>query len=229
MLPAKIMRMRNPSASSGGDPHWANVVALLHFDGADASTSIVDEAGGSWSAVGNAQLDTAQAKFGASSLLLDGSGDRAIGTAGNNFLLDGDFTIEGWCRYNSAASNNNRRFFDLKPTGTGNSLFIYRSSLSQVTVNVGGTTAGGSMSNDVFVHLAVARVGSSVRFFIDGTQAGSTITNSATLGNNTVAPVIGSDLAGRDWNGWIDEVRITKGVGRYTSSFTPPTAAFPNS
>ena len=57
----------------GTDPNFSSVTSLLHFDGVDASTTFTDVKGKTWTASGSAQLDTAQAKWGPSSLLL-GSG-----------------------------------------------------------------------------------------------------------------------------------------------------------
>src|SRR5574341_11082 len=71
--------------------------AILNFEGADASTVIIDEFGNSWSAQGNAQIDTAQFKFGASSLLLDGTGDY-VESLNISTLGDGSWEMSTWFR-----------------------------------------------------------------------------------------------------------------------------------
>jgi len=74
MLPFAAMKYRKGGAA-GGDPEWANVLSLVHFNGADASTSFPDEKPNTWTANGNVQVDTAQSVFGGASGLFDGNGD----------------------------------------------------------------------------------------------------------------------------------------------------------
>jgi hypothetical protein len=99
-----------------------------------------------------------------------------------------------------------------------------------VSLPGGGLTASTAISANTWVHFAATRSGTTVRLFrngaLDGTatisgQAGS---NSITIGNQ--APGLGNN---NYLIGYLDDIRLTKGVARYTTSFTPPTAAFPNS
>lgn len=78
---------------------------------------------------------------------------------------------------------------------------------------------------------AAARSAGTLRFFVDGVLDGS-----AALGRNFQATLVfgvGAQVASRnsvyDFPGYIDEVRITKGVCRYTDNFAPPTGPFPDS
>ena len=78
-------------------------VALLHFNGADASTTFIDESGKTWTASGNAQIDTAQSKFGGASGLFDGTGDSITTPDHADFDVgSGDFTVDFWMRQNTA-------------------------------------------------------------------------------------------------------------------------------
>lgn len=214
--------------AGGGDPNFASVVALLHMDGANGSSAFTDNSplALTWTRANQAQISTAQSKFGGASGLFDGVDDRVRPTANAGFNLTGDFTIEGWSYYDSTASNSSRRIIDLLGANT---CYIYRVNTTTLAVNVAGSTESGSAASDTWVYFALARSGTAVRFFINGAQVGSTITSSATLGSSVTAPALGDDLNSRTWKGWIDELRITKGVARYTSNFTPPSAAFPNS
>lgn len=90
------------------------------------------------------------------------------------------------------------------------------------------STPAGITANQ-WQHLAFCRSGSSTRMFVNGVQIGSTATFSGTFRMDVIGKffVVGVE-GGADFNGYIDEVRITKGVARYTSNFTPPSAAFPD-
>ena len=77
--------------------------ALLHFDGADASTTITDESGKTWTPAGTAQIDTAQYKFGTASLLLDGNSDLVYLADSSNWDVTADatdYTIDFWIKFN---------------------------------------------------------------------------------------------------------------------------------
>jgi hypothetical protein len=65
--------------------------------------------------------------------------------------------------------------------------------------------------------------------FLNGTQVGSTYTTSFSYGANSSGFIVGDIVgSGGSVNGYIDDLRITKGVARYTANFTPPTAALPD-
>lgn len=222
----------------GGDPYWANVAALLHFDGADASTTFTDQTGKTWTASGNAQLDTAQSKFGGASLLLDGSGDYASTPNGTAFQMgSGDFTVEAWVRRNGVGviMGNWRGSI---PEMCGWLLNVDASGKLNLSTGVGTSnvahTSATTVPSGVFSHVAAVRSGTSIFLFIDGVKDANTYTRTGALNHEPSEPVsIGavqiSTSPAAFFTGHIDEVRITKGVARYTADFTPPTAAFPHS
>jgi hypothetical protein len=89
-------------------------------------------------------------------------------------------------------------------------------------------TTGVSIRDDVWHHIAIVRNGSAWACYVDGTSR-ATGTFSGGISNISSGPIIGADQNyGRYFAGYIDEVRITKGIARYTSNFTPQTSAFPN-
>lgn len=71
-------------------------VALLHMNGADASTTFTDESGKTWTANGNAQIDTAQSVFGGASGLFDGTGDFISSADSNDWQFDGGSNSNEW-------------------------------------------------------------------------------------------------------------------------------------
>ena len=177
-------------------------------------------------AVGNAQVDTAQSKFGGASLLLDGTGD-ALSTAGIAFGTAA-FTVEYWIR--PTAQSGYDIHWDLRGTPTSNLSPIVYTLNGTLYVDVGATTVitGSALSNNTWYHIALARSGSSTKLFVNGTQSGSTYTDS----NNYVSAAtlyIGElySLGGNGVVGNMDEFRISNSA-RYTVNFTAPTAPFVN-
>ena len=180
--------------------------------------------------VGNAQISTSVKKYGTGSMYFDGTGDYLDSTGGIvNALGSGNWTIEFWVYLNSLSATN---IIDYRSASVlSNTLGVNYDSGMQLFVN-NSTTAiqGSALSTGTWYHVAVCKSGSSTKIFVNGTQAGSTYTDT----NNYVAganrPRIGSggDVAGNYLNGYIDDLRITKGFARYTANFSVPTAAFPN-
>lgn len=217
------------------DPYFANVVALLHFDGADASTTFTDVIGKTWTAGGNAQIDTAQSKFGGASGLFDGSGDSVSTPDSADFAFGaGDFTIEAWVRVPNVTGTKvvacqwgaaGQRSWIMQVVNSSLQ-FVASAAGTSPSVTIG--TPGASLSSNTWHHLAVTRNGSTWKAFVDGVAA--TQTASFTMHNSTDGCYIGTQTNGSTspFNGHIDDLRITKGVARYTSDFTPPTEAFPD-
>lgn len=213
------------------DPYWANVISLLHLDGTDGSTTITDQKGKIWTNSGSSALDTDQARFGPSSVYFPNGGRITSVTDTNDAFGTGDFTIEFWIWLNGTPATDIA--FDTRDTSA--------SSQPRPTIYFAGTAApiyyvsnanritGSAMTTGVWHHLAICRSGTSTRMFVDGVQSGSTWTDSTNYTNDRLRYGDSSYSAGTPMNGWIDEARITKGVARYTSNFTPPSAAFPDS
>lgn len=228
---------KGPSGNS--DPNFASVVFLSHFDGADGSTTVTDEKSHAITCVGNAQIDTAQSKFGGASLLLDGTGDWITTPDSNDWTPTGDFTIEGWVRFNSITSNHvfcshyvstgNQRGWYFRRTSTGRLSFNFHpfSGASNSTAEV----CEGSWSSitGVWYHVAATRSGNTYRVFADGALIGSNTTAFAPFNSNAVLAFGMVDGGLQALNGWLDDWRISIGVARYTAAFTPPSSAFPNS
>jgi hypothetical protein len=183
--------------------------------------------------VGNAQISTSVFKYGTGSLAFDGTGDWL--TAPNSkglYIGSGDFTIEGWLYLNALGSIKGIvSQFNSGGSGPGWTLYTKTTNVLEFyggsgTVTVTGTTA---ISATTWTHFAVVRNGSTITIYINGT-AGGTATNSSFSDDTAALVYIGgrADNAALSLNGYIDDLRITKGYARYTSNFTPPAAAFPN-
>ena len=219
-----------------GDPYFDQVKLLLHFDGTNGSTTFTDVKGHTFTAYGNAQISTTQSKFGGASGYFDGTGDFLTTPQSTDFDFgSGDFTVETWAYFtgwNSSQSN----ILVCKWANPYSWCFVYQSTSHTLEfwIYVGGAgvwtiTASTTLSLNTEYHLAVARQGSSWRFFVNGNLIG-TATNTSTI--DTVSSVLAIGGAGDSSGqiaGYLDDMRITKGAARYTINFTPPTSAFSDS
>ena len=182
--------------------------------------------------VGNAQISTSVVKYGTGSMYFDGTGDYLTVPFSPSLNLAGDFTIEFWTYLNSTSDQT---FVAKTGNGSAFAWFVQLNSTNLRFYPANNGTTGTPISwawapsTGQFYHVAISRSGSSVRAFINGTQIGSTGTNSDNL-TSTSGMGIGINLDGNTQalNGYIDDLRITKGVARYTANFTAPTAAFQN-
>jgi hypothetical protein len=212
-------------AGPGSDPNFANVSVLLHMNGSDASTTFTDSSSNAITVTGygNAQLSTAQSKFGTASAYFDGTGDYLL-TASSLAPLQmgtGDFTVEAFIRPTSSVASY-RTLIGLTTTDN-ETLYILS---GQLRWYISGTAAG-TIAVDTWYHVAASREGTSLRVFIDGTLV-DTSTNSVDITAGRLSVGATGALTGEFFQGWIDELRITKGVARYTANFTAPTAPFPD-
>lgn len=215
--------------AEGADPYWANVVSLLHFDGADGSTTFIDEKGATWTVGGGAQIDTAQSQFGGASGQFSAAGDYIGRAAHADFGFGtGDFTVEAWVRRPTATAAD-WPIFDFRTAGAQNGLFYLSPTTGLLTYYNGGTSGGSGSAPavDTMTHVAWARSGTTLRAFLNGVQQWAT-TMSGDFGSTRPCRIGGNFAGSAVASGHIDEARITKGVARYTSNFTPPTGPFPN-
>ena len=183
--------------------------------------------------VGNAQISTSVKKFGTGSMAFDGSGDYIYPVASPNLAMGtGDFTVEGWIYATGTPSDS--PIFECRSTGSatdGFTLTAFSSSVIRVFCGSALISSSGTTYVNQWVHLAVVRSSGTTTFYINGTSVGST-TSTINWTNQDVIVGGGRYSAGSSINvsftGYIDDFRITKGVARYTSNFTAPTAPFPN-
>jgi hypothetical protein len=176
--------------------------------------------------VGNAQISTSVVKFGTGSMYFDGTGDYLTAPSNINLALGtGDFTAECWVYLTTNASLQS--IFNINQFNTG-ILVRYDNSSNGYALFLGGTQYNSSVTTvGQWVHLAAARASGTVRFFVNGTQTNSASNTYNITGATFVAGTAAHSLS-ETMTGYIDDLRITNGVARYTANFTPPTAAFPN-
>lgn len=204
-----------------------DTVLMLHMNGTDTSTTFTDSDDGAKSPTvgGNAQIDTAQSKFGGASGLFDGTGDYLQYATNADFALGtGEFTIDFWIRFNAVTNvttyiwgtSDTSNRFDWRSTGRLD---------GYVGGTVGNTPTPFTQSTATWYHVAVVRTGTTAKIFIDGVERDSW-TASGSIAQAGVTIAIYHDLSLFALNGWIDEFRIVKGTAVWTSGFTPPTAEY---
>ena len=185
--------------------------------------------------VGNAQISTSVVKYGTGSMAFDGSGDWLAGSpTPQTDLGSGDFTIEAWLyRTASGAASDSGIVSRGAPTTLNGFVFGYTSANVLVfNFNYSGAIVTGVtvIPANTWTHVAVSRNGNTFRLFVNGVlDATATSTNSQTTNAGDIFYVGRSGYdSGRIVTGYLDDVRITKGVARYISNFTPPIARMPN-
>ena len=179
--------------------------------------------------VGNAKVaGTDPTKYGSNAMQFDGAGDYLTFDHSLNEISfgTGDFTIEGWFYIQSG--DEYPYAFDFRNTGSqaAPALYFYNYGNGSIDYYVSGASRilGTSAGNDVWQHIAVCRSGTSTKMFVNGTQSGSTYTDSTNYSAYSGNIGIKYDNV-RPFKGFIDDFRITKGYARYTSNFTAPDAA----
>lgn len=237
---ARMMQMARAGVSVGKtDPYFSDVSLLLHGDGSSGSTSIIDNSSNNFTlnVYGDASISTAEKKFGTGSIQFDGSGDVLTVSSSAEFRLDADFTIEAWVyptsqvRLYPAILNVGARYSAgprigvyFNHTANPNEYVIYINT----TLFLTGAIAPGF---NTWHHVALTRSGDTWRLFVNGVLDVSN-TRTGTVFTSDPPFTVASESATRgitDFTGYIDDMRVTKGVARYTASFTPPTTSFPDS
>lgn len=223
----------------GNGVAFSNVALLLHCDGTNGSTTVTDSStyGHTVTANGNAALSTGQKKFGTASIAFDGTGDYLSIPDSAAFFMDlGEFTIEFFLRAsalgsraglvqqtNSAGQNTATSFFIELNTSSKISAFVAYGSSNTTEIE------SSVLSTNTWYHVALVRLGNTLYLYLDGVSQGSSSIGSNSLNNSSEDIRIGqSPFQSTGLNGYMDEIRIVKGVALYAGNFTPPTAPFPD-
>jgi hypothetical protein len=240
-----------PTAVAPTDPNFADVVLLLHMDGANGGTSFPDSSNSAHTAtaVGNANTNTSVKKFGTASLQEDGNGDYLSIPDSSDFDIglpvgysNEPFTVEFWARLNStggtqmflgkgggSASWNSSNGFQYIFFIQSSILYFqfWQSGFSPNTISASIASLG--LTTNTWYHFAISYDGTTTEAYFNGSRFGT-----STGGYNSPSSATDFRVGGATpfyyLDGYIDEFRITKGSSRYTgTTLTVPTAAFPNS
>jgi hypothetical protein len=225
------------SAAVPGDDNWNDVSLLIR---GDTQTDLSSNAH-TLTFTGATANDTSPVKFATGSLYFDGSEDYiTVPDAAAKGMGSSDFTVEGW--FNTASTARQFLLGDLAASGSGNSCSMFmqihtagdlRFLVSNGTTDVSIAGPTSAISTNTWHHIAGVRFGNTLSLYLDGVlQDSGTITFS--LQDNAIPYRIGRSGGytannAFNYNGNIEDFRITKGVARYTEDFDPPTESFPTS
>ena len=185
--------------------------------------------------VADSKISTTDSKFGGASMFFDGTGDYLTVPYNPSFNLGtGNFTIEFWVKTSSTTAYANAlRLGDTWTTGSW-ALYLNDSngngypSWWSFTLNAALSTSGALVNNGAWHHIALVRSTTTMTMYIDGTSRGTLSVSTSSVGNTTTKLWIARDSSNvRELAGYIDDLRITNGYARYTSTFTPPTRTLP--
>lgn len=210
----------------------ANTSLLLNFTDAgifDATTRNVIET------IGTVAISTSVSKYGTGSVSYNTKTD-ALAIYAPRVLLSfpADFTVECWV-YPTDATVTNWGVVDARQSGGTAAAFVF--GLSALASPVSGSYrmsyynaaysyGTGTILSNVWTHVAWVRVGTTMTFYVNGVAGGTATLSGVITGAATTNPIwIGhkdNNLAGYGTVGYIDDLRITNSIARYTGNFTPP-------
>ena len=221
----------------------SNDILLMQSNSVDNDTEMLDGTEKqTLTTTGGIYHDTAQSVFGKSSMYHDGSANPIVWNDSIDFTMAaGDFTIDAWirverdsgagqtiCSHWSTTSGYKSYIFSYN-AGTGQLNFLYSTNGS---ANSGQYLNTVNLSLNTWYHIAIERSGTVLQFYVDGVKAsashtiGTTSLFNAPMGYRVGAYIDGASAINK-LNGWMDELRIGKGIARYgLTNFTPPTEPY---
>ena len=230
----RLGQLKPADTTQAGDTHFSKVTAMFNFDGSDGDTTTtgLDASNKNLSLTYSTgdQLSNTQKKFGATSLYV---ADNVILSSSDGFNMGtGDFTLEAWFYFTSFA-NSFAMFDQWNSSGsTRNQLWHSTNNDGKLHWYYAGTSnftsADPAVSTGAWTHIALVRHSGTLKMYINGTAESNTATHTGQFGRSHTM-YFGDQHGGGGGapQYYMDDLRITKGLARYTSNFTPSTSAHP--
>jgi hypothetical protein len=234
-----LTRRLGVTAGAATDPYWANVVLLMGFDG-----SFVDESSFARSVtVSGPVIESTGVQFGTAFARSNSNGYVRVADSDDFSFGSGDFTIELWFSdinrtgaglITKWLSPNDQEWGIFVSSGLSGKLEFYWSTTGS---NAASVSYNSGYASGTPYHIAFSRVGNTGHLCFAGTIVATVSMTGVTISNEPSRPTLFANNEGASAflnNGGADEVRITKGVGRYSgavsSSYTlSTTQKFPRS
>jgi hypothetical protein len=206
------------------DSYFNSVSLLLHMDGNEGGTKFIDSSllARTITSSGSVQIVTTPSKFSQAAWF---SGGYLSASAVGPVIGTSDFTAEAWIR--PSLLSGYRTIIALNTNNSYEYNIYISSGVAIIWIDDGERCSSSAILADTWYHIAVTRTNGVVRLFVNGVKSISDYTNGDSI--PTQATRIGAN--GRNtpseiFQGYIDDVRVTPGISRYQSNFTPPTAPF---
>lgn len=222
-----------PPVAPSTDTYFSNVSILLHGDGTNNSTTFTDSGPSpkTITRVGNTIISTSQSKFGGASIYFDQNDSYLSATSSDFTMGTGDYTVELWALAESSSTNGFQRIFSFGGGTVGQvSVERYQDSTGTTPFMI-NTPSGRGNSYDISAdvkswnHVALTRNSGTSTLWVNG-QARNIVTDTTNHDHNVFYIGGYQGTTGYEWFGYLDEIRVTKGIARYTTTFTPPTQPF---
>lgn len=227
--PGPLFNIGKLNIQRGGvDPFFNNMSLLLPMN-----TSFADFSSNNFALTvnGNAEIRTDQKKFGDGAGYFGSSSDYLTASSSSLFGFGtGDFTIEMWIYPQGA--NSFQGLFNANDYTNG-ILIRWHANSTFDSLYINGTAYDWDPEIyapvNTWSHVALVRYSGTVKMFVNGVNRIGSVTNNSNIGSSAV-PLIGASAhnVGEGFNGYIDDIRVTKGIARYTTDFTPPNVSFPD-
>lgn len=221
---------RRAAFRGGGYDEYTKL--MLHCDGTDGSQVFIDSSASAhaMTANGDAQVDTSQKKFGTGSFLSDGTGDYLETPYSTDFdFATGDFTLEVWLYWAGINGKNQAIISAGAASGTGWELVVNHGASDRPAFKVGGSyivDGTSTFATNTWIHFAAVRSSGTLTLYRDGTAFGSAALAGNVNADSGVLKIGYFNEFAQSYFGRADEIRISKGIARWTSNFTPPIAPY---
>ena len=202
----------SPVTAIGGTTLLLNFTNAAIYDG--TSTTNLET-------VGNAQISTSVVKYGSGSVAFDGTGDYLTINPSMEALGAADFTVEFWMYPNATYSGTYAGILDSRTSGNGAGLIYVGYNGTANTIgwyDNTGYVVTGTVTVSTWQHIAFIRSASVLFMYVNGSLVS---TGSYTQSLTVPFKFIGSSFDNYAFNGYIDNLRLTKGIARYNGNFTP--------
>lgn len=219
------------------DLYYDKVVLLLPMNGADGETAFADYSTFRRTVAisGNVHTETDSSKFYGSSGYFDGSGDYLTPPASVFAFGTNDFTIEFWCNVLTETVTYPYIFASSHDAGKG--CYSYINISTGVFVFSSGTglayrpylVSTTAIRNAGWTHIAISRSGNTAKLFVNGVlEATHTAAGTADYTTDNTPRIMSAahTTTNVTAKGYLQDLRITNGVARYTEDFTPPGALY---